>query len=1089
MKGFSLRSGEVRLVLTVLLALSACSVLFAGGGRHNVLIVVNDSSAVSKAIGEYYRAARNIPPANVCHINCTTSESISSADFVNSILYPIENYLTAHGLVEQIQYIVLTKGVPLQVSTTGNSVDSSLSLAFQRWPDGTSPCIEGAGSSYVAEERDFGAFRASSANTVVWSNARPLRDLAPRGDGTVFAVGGHFIARSANGVDWEEIPEDGCLGVLTALNRAFFFDSTTGWAVGEQDTILKTTDGGTTWQRVRGGLSSPLISLSGVWFTSATNGWAVGRDEYGEPLALRSTDGGSTWTPLPMGATATLNDVFFTDSLNGWIVGDADMLRTTDGGETWVSARNGTPEGSLTRVFFADADNGWVIGYAALLCRTTDGGDTWVRQPIPGMLDQTLQDCHFIDRDTGWIVTSCGYDDEDKTSWSGRLLRTTDGGVNWTTLQTGEADRPAVHFADAQTGWYVQQTSDEQPLENVIYRSADGGLSRTRVYATPPWIVKLMYLVCRLDAYDEDARNGGNGVPDDVEGMISGSLAPDTTGCFVIDGSTGNLPEGNVSLANTAAELLVRGRSVLLDQDWTFVTGAYPGIGSVAGYAGWGSNDGCSKLNTEWAKPGFTWKPGSIAMCYVSSDGRSLSEPPAYLRCTSNSVVDEGLTYSDPGMIEINGWVYSGWVAKLHDPAGDVISSAGFTEGSIFLPCAAPTDGYIQIYRPDGVTPVCGGRFPSSGTGILTGGKAYKFSTGQSLIADYISEGCSAAVGSVSEPGFGSTFPEYTFPRYVDGYTWAESAWMGIAAVPWTFIAVGDPLMSPYATPPLVVITSPGSDGSVLKGLVDVEVTATDAQGIARVELWVDDHIHSAAPGPGPAFHLSLDTEALVDGPHVLEAIAYEAGKVATQAYSLRTVVTVNVDSVADLFRAPDGSSVSLHDCIVSRTFSSAGYIYVQEGQAAGIKVIYPEMPSEGNIVDLVGALHTGGGVERWIDAETLTVTSTEDMVPRAVGMRNGSLGGKSLGSATGITKPSQPDGLYNIGLLAEMWGRITSVGADYFYMSDGSDTTGIKVKCHGFAPPYAVDDYVRTTGISTMDAGFRALLLNKPADVRHLSP
>ena len=175
MKGFSLRSGEVRLVLTVLLALSACSVLFAGGGRHNVLIVVNDSSAVSKAIGEYYRAARNIPPANVCHINCTTSESISSADFVNSILYPIENYLTAHGLVEQIQYIVLTKGVPLQVSTTGNSVDSGLSLAFQRWPDGTSPCIEGAGSSYVAEERDFGAFRASSANTVVWSNARPLR--------------------------------------------------------------------------------------------------------------------------------------------------------------------------------------------------------------------------------------------------------------------------------------------------------------------------------------------------------------------------------------------------------------------------------------------------------------------------------------------------------------------------------------------------------------------------------------------------------------------------------------------------------------------------------------------------------------------------------------------------------------------------------------------------------------------------------------------------------------------------------------------------------------------------------------------------
>ncbi len=1074
-----------KLAFAVLLFLLTCSVLLAGGGRHNVLVVVNDNSPVSKAIGEYYRAARNIPPANVCHITCSTDE-YNSDNFESEILYPIESYLTAHGLVNQIQYIVLTKGIPLKVSSTGNSVDSSLSLAFQRWSDGVSPCIERADNPYVAVDRDFGAFRDSSANRIPWSTLTPLRDIAPRGDGAIFAVGGRFIARSTNGVDWEEMPEAGCSEVLTPLTRAYFLNATTGWAVGERDTILRTVDGGSTWQRVRGGQSSDETTLSAVWFTSATNGWVVGEDQYGEPLALHSTDGGVTWAPQSIGATNPLQDVFFTDSLNGWVVGDADMLRSTDGGETWVSARNGAPEGMLSRVFFADADNGWATGAETLLCRTVDGGDTWVRQQIPGLLEQTLMDCHFIDSNTGWIVTNCAYD-EGETS-SGRLLRTTDGGVTWTTLQSGEVDRQAVYFADSQTGWYVQARSDEEPWNNVIYRSTDGGAGRTRVFANHPWTVKLMYLVCRLDSYETDTRDGGNGVPDDIEDMIAGSLAPDPTGQFVIDASTGNYQSGNLSLADTASRLLSRGLNVLFDQSWKFVSGAYPGIGQVAGYAGWGSNDGGSLWSSEWGKPNFAWKPGSIAMCYVSSDGRSFSKPPAYLRCSSNSILDEGRSFSNSNVIQLYN-VYSGWVAKLHDPSGDVVSSASFASGGIELPCAGPAEGYIQVYRPDGVAPICGGRYPASGTATLVGGRAYRYSTGQSLIADYISEGCSAAVGSVAEPGFRCTYPELTFPRYVDGYMWAESAWMGITSTPWMYLAVGDPLMAPYATPPSVSITSPGLDGQVLNGTVEVEVTAADAQGIARVELWVDDRYHSAVAGPGPTFSLPLDTESLSDGPHTLEAIAYEAGKVATQAYALRSVITANADSVTDLFSVPDGIPVHLQAATVSRVFPSTGYIYVQEGQASGIRVVSGELPAEGEVVSVVGVLHTGAGAERYIETDTLTVTSGGGSIPRAVGMGNGSLGGNSLGSASGICRRAKPTGLYNIGLLAETWGRITSVGTDYFYMSDGSDAGGVKVTCYGFAPPYAIGDYVRTTGISSMDGGFRALLVNKSADVRLLSP
>ncbi len=40
--------------------------------------------------------------------------------------------------------------------------------------------------------------------------------------------------------------------VRTKLNRLFFLDSQTGWAVGDFGVVLKTTDGGTTWKRQRG---------------------------------------------------------------------------------------------------------------------------------------------------------------------------------------------------------------------------------------------------------------------------------------------------------------------------------------------------------------------------------------------------------------------------------------------------------------------------------------------------------------------------------------------------------------------------------------------------------------------------------------------------------------------------------------------------------------------------------------------------------------------------------------------------------------------------------------------------------------------
>jgi uncharacterized protein (TIGR03790 family) len=110
----------------------------AGLGENNyndVLVVINSNSSLSESIGTYFASSRNIPTANLARINVSTDEEIDSVEFA-SLRSQVENYITSHGLSNQINYIVTTKGVPLKVNrgntfstnSPSSSVESDLSL-------------------------------------------------------------------------------------------------------------------------------------------------------------------------------------------------------------------------------------------------------------------------------------------------------------------------------------------------------------------------------------------------------------------------------------------------------------------------------------------------------------------------------------------------------------------------------------------------------------------------------------------------------------------------------------------------------------------------------------------------------------------------------------------------------------------------------------------------------------------------------------------------------------------------------------------------------------------------------------------------
>jgi len=94
----------------------------------DVLLVTNLNSQDSIAISSYYLKTRNI--THQINLSITTEETINFNTFNNSIRKPIEDYLKSNNLVNSINYIVLTKGIPLGTDTSGGckSVDSMLTL-------------------------------------------------------------------------------------------------------------------------------------------------------------------------------------------------------------------------------------------------------------------------------------------------------------------------------------------------------------------------------------------------------------------------------------------------------------------------------------------------------------------------------------------------------------------------------------------------------------------------------------------------------------------------------------------------------------------------------------------------------------------------------------------------------------------------------------------------------------------------------------------------------------------------------------------------------------------------------------------------
>lgn len=247
--------------------------------------------------------------------------------------------------------------------------------------------LAAAGTAYPQLDPNDSANRPAEIEPLAGSSL--LLDLALAGQRLV-AVGerGHVMLSDDQGATWRQAKSVPTRVLLTAV---FFVDAEYGWAVGHDETILNTADGGETWTRSHFApeAQQPLLDL---WFANRVSGIAVGA--YG--AYFTTNDGGRHWSsakfsppPAPAANPAgetPLDEELPPDYHLNRIVGVGNRLyvaaeggrlyRSDDRGASW-RALPSPYTGSFFGLVPIRGEGLLAFGLRGHLFRSADAGETW----------------------------------------------------------------------------------------------------------------------------------------------------------------------------------------------------------------------------------------------------------------------------------------------------------------------------------------------------------------------------------------------------------------------------------------------------------------------------------------------------------------------------------------------------------------------------------------------------------------------------------------------------------------------------------------------------------------------------------------
>jgi len=255
--------------------------------------------------------------------------------------------------------------------------------------------------------------------------------------------GGGFIRKSTDAGTTFTFQANPMIGNLVSI---YFFDPLRGWAVSSlNQAIIFTTNGGATWLLPAGTTVNYTWQLKQSGSANIGNGFCLhpmNRD--GIFIAMgthvyRSLDKGETWTQIATISVGSQAHTFFVDPLDTNIMlasmnsSGGRVARSTDYGQTWTSTWGPGTLTSYGMPLEIDPNNPNICFLApdnSVMLRSTDFGLTWnnwsatsFRSPCDIAVLMDYPNIMYL----GDGTTGFG---------AGELLKSTNGGVNWTSIHT-----------------------------------------------------------------------------------------------------------------------------------------------------------------------------------------------------------------------------------------------------------------------------------------------------------------------------------------------------------------------------------------------------------------------------------------------------------------------------------------------------------------------------------------------------------------------------------------------------------------------------------------------------------------------------
>lgn len=150
----------------------------------NVAVIATRRSPDSVSIAQYYAQKRRLPNTHILTIDCVPQEEVALAEYRDTIEKPVMDLLRQRGLEQSVDYLVLTKGVPLRIREGGFSVDCALMCSPLKRPFNNEPRESNLNPYFGKFERftrrKYGFYLATRLDGYTMQHIRDLIDNSLR---------------------------------------------------------------------------------------------------------------------------------------------------------------------------------------------------------------------------------------------------------------------------------------------------------------------------------------------------------------------------------------------------------------------------------------------------------------------------------------------------------------------------------------------------------------------------------------------------------------------------------------------------------------------------------------------------------------------------------------------------------------------------------------------------------------------------------------------------------------------------------------------------------------------------------------------